>query len=161
MPKGLEKNFWRPPPSLISGVWMTGTPIFWRSGSTTVMTLPLNIFSTFITLSLVSNILHLVVPLHDCFVLQYYWSQVKWFAQQVRQNNDLYDKHFTAVSFNDPRWNDQEWYLVGKKLNSRPFKILLTITLPKIGISFLSSYIIIVIWIPARHHFSIKLPDLG
>lgn len=36
---------------------------------------------------------------------------VKWFAQQVRQNNDLYDKHFTAVSFNDPRWNDQEWYL--------------------------------------------------
>ncbi|KAM7448772.1 hypothetical protein ABFA07_003268 [Porites harrisoni] len=36
---------------------------------------------------------------------------VKWFAQQIRQKNELYDKHFPALSFNDPRWNDLEWYL--------------------------------------------------
>lgn len=35
---------------------------------------------------------------------------VKWFAQQVRRRKALYDQHI-SVTFNDPRWSDQSWYL--------------------------------------------------
>lgn len=35
---------------------------------------------------------------------------VKWFAQQIRQKKALYDQAM-SLSFNDPRWRDQMWYL--------------------------------------------------
>lgn len=35
---------------------------------------------------------------------------VKWFAQQIRQERALYDQAM-SLSFNDPRWRDQMWYL--------------------------------------------------
>ncbi|XP_078364758.1 neuroendocrine convertase 1-like isoform X2 [Oculina patagonica] len=35
---------------------------------------------------------------------------VRWFTQQVRQKRVLYDRQF-SVSFNDPRWSEQRWYL--------------------------------------------------
>ncbi|PFX17966.1 Furin-like protease 1, isoform 1-CRR [Stylophora pistillata] len=39
-----------------------------------------------------------------------YKMKVKWFAQQIRQERALYDQAM-SLSFNDPRWRDQMWYL--------------------------------------------------
>ena len=38
-------------------------------------------------------------------------TKITWFAQQVKQRKVLYDHH-VPISFNDPRWSDQVWYLV-------------------------------------------------
>lgn len=48
--------------------------------------------------------------------------KVKWFAQQERRKKSLYDQQI-AVTFNDPRWDDQEWYLVStKRIQTNPIK---------------------------------------